>query len=294
MFEVIKSDKNKFAIYKAIYSDLNRHFSFDWNDSLGNSKPDGDAYFIIDQEIIGGFALADNTISLPFLAPPFGNKEEYWQTVLRFAVKTSGQNELIIADVPEDEAAMLILKFGAKQKRLGRRMIRPTEQYESNPGNGFYFDSIREEFLEKIISVVYKAHSTGFTSTVMKQNLDDIKEAVERRFRLFNETSTIYMGSLVRNKINNEIAGVCLAGIYPDSPNSFATIHQVSVLPEYRRQGIATAMLRRAINDAYPVSPAITLGVLVGNPAEILYRNNGFIPGPAYSELSYRQIILRA
>lgn len=108
-----------------------------------------------------------------------------------------------------------------------------------------------------------------------------------RRFISFSETNTLHLGTIVKTKDRNKIVGVCIAGIYPDSKNNFSTIYQVSVLPEYRRQGIAKAMILNSINHAHKVSPVIGLGVLVGNPAEILYQNLGFIKGPEYFRLEY-------
>jgi hypothetical protein len=45
-------------------------------------------------------------------------------------------------------------------------------------------------------------------------------------------------------------------------------------------------MMLNSISIAFEVSPVTTLGVLIGNPAELLYRKIGFAAGPRYSELS--------
>jgi hypothetical protein len=46
-------------------------------------------------------------------------------------------------------------------------------------------------------------------------------------------------------------------------------------------------MMLRTINIAYTISPVITLGVMVGNPAELLYNKLGFASGPSYCNLIY-------
>ena len=46
-------------------------------------------------------------------------------------------------------------------------------------------------------------------------------------------------------------------------------------------------MMLNSIDKANSISPVITLGVMVGNPAELLYRKIGFLRGPEYSELHY-------
>ncbi|GFZ30381.1 hypothetical protein CSC2_09070 [Clostridium zeae] len=135
---------------------------------------------------------------------------------------------------------------------------------------------------------MYEAHLNGYTSTVYgKPNISEKEKEINRRFASFSETNTLHFGTIVKTKDRNKIIGACIAGIYPDSKNNFSTIYQVSVLPEYRRQGIAKAMILNSINNANKISPVIGLGVLVGNPAQILYQNLGFIKGPEYFSLAY-------
>jgi ribosomal protein S18 acetylase RimI-like enzyme len=100
------------------------------------------------------------------------------------------------------------------------------------------------------------------------------------------------MSNTVKSKDSNKIIGVCIAGIYPDSETystrNFATIHQVSVKPDYQRKGIAKAMMLKSISDASEVSPAMTLGVLTDSPAKKLYMEIGFRAGAIYYELHYQ------
>jgi hypothetical protein len=46
-------------------------------------------------------------------------------------------------------------------------------------------------------------------------------------------------------------------------------------------------MIMNSINTAHVTASVIGLGVLVGNPAELLYQKLGFIKGPAYFNLIY-------
>ena len=91
-------------------------------------------------------------------------------------------------------------------------------------------------------------------------------------------------GTIVKNREDHKIAAVCLAGIYPGACNDFSTIHQVSVLPQHRQKGVAEAMIRNTINTAWKRSPAISLGVMTGNPAKKLYSKIGFISGMEYND----------
>ena len=285
------ADNKKFAVYHTVYRDSDIFTRFDWNESVTDTIDcisDKNRCFIFDDDkLIGGFALKDNVLNYPFTVPPFGDKNAFWRIALKYAVQTSRQNEIFLCEIPETDVKILIQSLGAALKSSKRRMLRPTAQYSPVLCDGFSFDSLAEKDMEESINVVFEAHSAGYTSTVWEPDRAEIKEAVERRFRLFGQTDTLHMSNVVRDEGSREIAGVCIAGIYPDSANNFSTIHQVSVRPKYRRMGIAKAMILKSITEASSVSPVITLGVLCGNPAETLYREVGFVAGPSYSELIY-------
>jgi len=318
MVEYIKTDKTKFAVYHTIYTDADIFARFDWNervDGAVDNLEDTTCVFIYeDEKLAGGFSIEDNHMSYPFIAPgtrkndcgteqseeqknskiSIDARKIFWDSVLSYAAKNCGKENLFLNEIPEADALALVRSFGAELKWSKRRMLRPTEPCVPTLDNEFYFDALTENDKPEMIDVIFEAHSAGYTKTVFKPDTDEIKNAVERRFRLFGETETLYMGNVVRTKSGGAIAGVCIAGIYPCqsdySTKNFATIHQLSVKPEYRRRGIATAMIQKSINDAHPVSPVMTLGVLIGNPAEKMYESMGFKTGPVYSGLVVKYI----
>jgi len=295
MYTFMEADANKFSVFHTIYTASNIFDRFDWNERVDDAidcTADKAAYFLCDDTtIIGGFTLKGNCLNYPFIVTPFDNRKKFWGAILAYAVKASGEKELFLNEIPETDAKILTQSYGATLRWSKQRMIRPTEPCASVLHDDFYFDSLKETDEEEIIKVIYEAHSAGHTSTVWKPDMDEIKTAVERRFESFGQTNTLYMSNTAKNKKTREIAGVCIAGVYPGSKNystsNFATIHQISVKPEYRRKGIAKNMMLKSINDASTMSPVITLGVLIGNPAEKLYMEIGFRPGPNYSELHY-------
>ena len=295
MIEFANADSEKFAIFHTVYTASNIFYRFDWNEQVDDTidcTSDKNIIFIYDDKnLLGGFVLKENHLSYPFVAAPFDNRKVFWDIVLKYAIQASGQRKIFLSEISEVDTKEIIQSCGAILKHSKQRMIRPTEQCAIVLNDGFYFDNLLISDKTEIIKVIFEAHAAGYTSTVWEPDINEIQTAVERRFESFGRTNTLYMSNTVKTKENSEIAGVCIAGIYPDSKNystrNFATIHQVSVKPEYQRKGIARAMMLKSINDASPMSPVITLGVLIGNPAEKLYKKVGFTPGPSYSELIF-------
>lgn len=285
LFQHVKDDY--FSIHYAIYG-INIYMSYDWKDQLNKFSPNGNGTLIFKDGIpVGGITINNNHLSSPFLIPPFYDVEEFWKTVIEYSKKDNKNGTLYFDNIPESHAD-IITSLGAQKRWAQRQMYRPTSEYNIKPNNKFYFTLPAEADKNEIIQVVYEAHLNGYTSTVYgKPDISDIEEAINRRFNSFSQTNTLHFGTIVKTKDTNQIAAVCIAGIYPDSKNSFSTIHQVSVLPTYRKKGLAKTMILNSINTAHKTSPVIGLGVLIGNPAELLYQKLGFISGPAYFSLTY-------
>ena len=295
MFDFVKADKDKFAIFHTIYTAANIFDRFDWGERVDDTIDcisNADIYFVYDnKKILGGFSLKENRLNYPFIVTPFSNRIVFWNAVLDYAISKSNYNEIFLNEIPDEDKEVLMQSFGAVLRWSKRKMIRPTEQCDYVLADDFYFDSFTTSDKDEIINFIYEAHSEGYTSKIWKPDIDEIKTAIQRRFELFDQTDSLCMSNIVKVKKSHKIIGVCIAGIYPDSQaystSKFATIHQVVVKPEYRRKGVAKAMILKSISNASSVSPVMTLGVLVGNPSEKLYTEIGFRAGAVYSELKY-------
>lgn len=281
-YTVKKISDEKFSVCCAVYSMENVFLSYDWSERVADINPDNCGYMLLKDGIpIGGIVLHQNHIVSPFLVPPFSDKYEFWSELLKIL---GMQNKLHFDFIPDTHREVLE-KIGAKRKRGQFRMIRPTAKNNVILDSLFYFDMLKEADKKSIVSVVYQAHLHGYTSTVTgPPEISSVADALERRYRAFAETDTLGFSTIIKNRYTNEIAAVCIAGIYPDSLNNFSTIHQVSVLPEYRRKGFAQAMILNTINLASEKSPVITLGVMDGNPAKKLYTKLGFVAGCGYGD----------
>lgn len=285
LFQHVKDDY--FSINYGVYG-TNIYMSYHWKELLEHHSPNGNGTLISKDSVpIGGLIINNNHFSSPFLIPPFCDVKEFWKAIINNS-KTNNKDDILYFDKIPENHADIISSLGATKRWAERRMHRPTEDCNIKKKDNLYFTKPTKTDKHEIISVVYEAHLNGYTSTVYgKPNISHIEEEINRRFTLFSETNTLHFGTIVKTKDTNKIIGVCIAGIYPDSQSDFSTIYQVSVLPDYRRQEIAKTMIMNSINNVYRISPVIGLGVLVGNPAELLYRKLGFIDGPAYFSLTY-------
>lgn len=284
-YKIEKMGDKDFSVCCAVYSMDNIFLSYDWLERLADINPNDGGYMLLkDGFPIGGVVLHENHITYPFLIAPFGDKYEFWSELLK---KLGLQEKKIYLDFIPDSHREVLEKIGAQRKRGQFRMIRPTSKSQTMLDPAFYFGVLKETDKEEIVSVVYQAHLHGYTSTVTgPPDVSDVADALERRYRAFAETDTLGFSTIVKNCDTDKIAAVCITGIYPDSSNYFSTIHQVSVLPEYRRRGLAQAMILNSINLAHEKSPVITLGVMDGNPAKELYSKLGFVAGCGYSDYS--------
>jgi len=280
-------DGGKFAVWHAVYAGEDANVQYNWADRVGGLSSSKDGIFILhDGHPIGGFTLAERKLSHPFMIPPFDDRASFWNLALEYARSVCGAVEISLNGIPDADADVLARIPGVEMKWTQRRMLRPTEACTAQLDSDFTFTPFTERDIPEVIEVVYEAHSAGYTGSIWGPP-GNTEAVISYRYEAFSKTDTRFISTLARHVADGKLAGVCIAGIYPDSSDQFSTIHQVSVRPEYQRRGIARAMMLHSINAASVISPVITLGVLIGNPAEQLYAQLGFAKGPAYSELTY-------
>lgn len=287
-YRLEKISDNDFSRFHAVYARENIFLDTDWSALTENAHPSGSGCLLFRDGVpIGGAACGRSAVSSPFMIPPFSDRAEFWRALLSLCSADGGLIRL--ERIPQTHAEALA-SLGAR-KTLGQfRMMRPTEQLNTSLDGGYRFAEPSACERNEIVNVIYQAHLSGNAPTVNgRPAIEYVRYQTGRRFTAFAQTGTLDMGTIVISRKDGCIAGVCLAGIYPGSPNDFATVHQVSVLPSHRRRGLARAMLASTITKALSRSPAITLGVLDGNPAKLLYESVGFIAGCEYSEYEYRR-----
>ena len=286
-YKLEKADSELFATYHAIYSNEEFDLFFSWDEQLAELRTCKDCYFLYRNGIcIGGLTIGTDSISNPFLIQPFTDRILFWTIFLK-QLKMHVQESKIYFNQLRQVDTDVLISLGACKKWSQQRMYRPTDILETETGFSYDLDCPTEKDIPEIVQVVYQAHVHDITaSTYGEPVFSEVENAILRRFDSFSQTNTLHFSRLAKEKETKKIVGVCIAGIYPASINNVSTIHQVSVLPAYRRQGIAENMMRVSISAAHSISPVIGLGVLVGNPAELLYQKLGFIPRPSFTYLT--------
>jgi ribosomal protein S18 acetylase RimI-like enzyme len=286
-YKLEPADSELFATYHAVYSNEEFDLCFAWDEQLAELRSCKNCYFLYrNSKCIGGLTIDSDSISNPFLIQPFSDRVLFWNIILKQLKMHIQENKIHISQLRQVDADVLI-SLGASKKWSQQRMYRPTDILEIETGFSYDLVCPAENDIPEIVQVVYQAHVHDITArTYGEPVVSDVEKAILRRFDAFSQTNTLHFGKVAKEKATQKIIGVCIAGIYPASPYNFSTIHQVSVLPAYRRQGIAENMMRAAISTAHSISPVIGLGVLAGNPAENLYQKLGFTPRPSFTYLT--------
>jgi ribosomal protein S18 acetylase RimI-like enzyme len=118
-------------------------------------------------------------------------------------------------------------------------------------------------------------------------NDEKIMEDIEYLMQVYKHRNlSIY----IVNEQNQDIVGLCIAGISEKMPLGFAEIGELCVIPEYRNRGIAEFMLNYIKESASAYTEVVKLCVTVGNNAEILYKKIGFQAGPRFARMTKRSI----
>lgn len=169
------------------------------------------------------------------------------------------------------------LRLGFQPIETRRIMIRPTEKFDRiDWETDFVIKKPTSECLEEIAQLSYKAYlgpdSIGHPTinTIEQQRLE-----LEDYFNYNKEELLQQSSCLVFDQTNNKLVGACLISIWEDLP----LVYNIVVDQNYRGKGIASNLIKHALTILKDKYEVIRLFVTVGNAAESLYYNFGFLPG---------------
>ncbi|WP_054955583.1 GNAT family N-acetyltransferase [Paenibacillus dakarensis] len=282
-YRLEQAEKNVFAVHQVIYSNSDIEMWFDWNTRLNDTKFTDQCYWIMsDEDRIGGIVRLDDTLMYPFMIPPFSDRQLMWRILLNCCEDIKNINGVLQDDVN----ILLSLGFGVNVIR--QVMCCPTGASKKSvipDGMSVYLldDSLD---LTKISNVMKEGYRGGIDYEVFGVPSDEkIIEDLSYLLKVYKHRNlSIY----VVNEQNQEIVGLCIAGISKNMPLGFAEIGELCVVPKYRNKGIAEFMLNYIKEAANPYTEVVKLCVTVGNFAEILYKKTGFQAGPRFARMTRR------
>ena len=282
-----KADNDLFAVYQTIYSQADIEMWFSWEHRLNDTKGCKDCFFLCrGDDKLGGAVISGGAVRNAFLVPPFDDHSLFWRLVIEKAKSLTKKAEIICNGVLAGEVETL-RSLGVRVWRPRQIMCRPTDVLPYSLPAGFTLEAPTQADIPEIAKVAYTVNLGSISEEMFgRESLRDVKKEVKKSFAYFAETGTMEQCSVIRGA-ENKIVGGCVAGVYPKMPHRFAFIADVFVLPEFRGQGLAGAMLRHALTMAHPKTPLMKLHVLVDNPAANLYHKLGFIPGPVFTDMKY-------
>jgi ribosomal protein S18 acetylase RimI-like enzyme len=287
-FSFEKADKELFAVYNTIYSDTDIEMWNDWNMRLKDTMWSDDAYFVLKNgERVGGAIISNGYIANPYLIPPYCDKVEFFMQLHKFAFKITDTGEIQTSGMLADDLPIM-LSIGYRVKRSRRGMIRPTDMFESSAIDYMIKTPDLSE-AGAIASVFHEAYLGGIHYEVFgSPTVEEITEDALKYIEMYINNKSIEQCCIIYD--NDKPVAAALIGCDPSVPNNFTGISDIGVIPEYRNRGLAEYMIKRALTFAHikNKSQAMRLFVTLGNPAEVLYRKLGFLPGPSFTNLYYK------
>jgi ribosomal protein S18 acetylase RimI-like enzyme len=156
-------------------------------------------------------------------------------------------------------------------------MIRPTEKFNLiNWESDLVVINPTVQHTEEIALLSYESYSgadcIGYPN---KNTIDQQRLDVEYYFKHINEDFLKNSSRLVYDKTNNKLVGFCLISLWEDLP----LVSNIVVDPKYRGRRIATNLLKESLTVLNGQFDIIRLFITVGNAAESIYYNFGFLPG---------------
>ncbi|TCZ69295.1 GNAT family N-acetyltransferase [Paenibacillus albiflavus] len=274
-----------FAVHQVIYSNSDIEMWYDWNTRLEDTKFTDQCFWIMcDDNRIGGVIKINDTLMFPFIIPPFSDRQLMWRILLNCCEDIRNVNGVLQDDVN------ILLSLGFKVNVIRQVMCCPTgvsKKSVTPKGLSFYYldDSFE---ITKIKDVMKEGYREGIDYEIFGvPNDEKIMEDISYLLQVYKQRNlSIY----VVNEQNQEIVGLCIAGISDKMPLGFAEIGELCVVPHYRNKGIAEFMLNHIKEAANTHTELVKLCVTVGNYAEILYKKAGFQAGPRFARMTKRSM----
>ncbi|WBW96173.1 GNAT family N-acetyltransferase [Oceanirhabdus sp. W0125-5] len=286
-YSIHKAEVENFVIHIMTYSDkcLNKFAINSWDKIAefygDNEFTQNNCYWIKNNgEIVGGVIIAPNIICDMFLIPPFEEKFKVMKLLKRLLIEWSDKKKDIFAYEILNEEVNNYLKLGFRIMEKRCWLIRPTVEFDVKWDDRFRIEQVQAVKCDEMAQVYLEANIGGVDDN--GQELNDYVRRVGYYFKSKENTEIFHKAStLIYDNETNELVGVCLISMCEGWPLVF----DVAVKPSYRRMGLATNMLKRALTELKEEYKVLVLYVTQGNDSEAVYHNLGFIRGVENTKL---------
>lgn len=281
-FSLVAADPKVFVTYYTIYKNSNPFHRFSWEQhhyAITDASP---CYWIYHgTRRIGGVLIRPNLLSGVFLEPPFTDLNTVLGALTAKAIEWSDATQQIMAYGVAPWQVDEYYRHGFRLIEARRNMIRPTEVLPYDFSTDFEVLPATIEHEIATVELLQTAFRGGAGRPItFAEHVDTARTFYHT---LIKKSDVLpQASSLVFHRDSGEFAALC----HVIEWESWPMIDDIAVRPCYQGRGLATALLKKAITTVAPYYPAIRLFVTVGNPAQSVYYNLGFLPGPEFYELA--------
>ena len=284
-YSIQKADLKDFSVHFAIYVIAAENVLFRQNfDTSCSVLKEGDPCFYIEKNgfRIGGVLIEPNYMRYLFIKPPYN--EEYYKVLVmlkRLLVNFSDSSRDIDVAWVKPWELKHYLRLGFRQEESRRCMIRPTETFNINFEDNYEVSKPSKNHITKIATLFNEAFAGGVGEDG-QLNKKGHEEALRAYFKENTGEEILKTAStLIYDKETKEVIGICLISLWEGWPN----IYDIAVKPSYQGKGLASMMIKKALTVLKEEYPVVRLFVTLGNNAEALYYNLGFLPGTETTKL---------
>lgn len=263
-FTLEKADSQEFARWWAVYRNANEDFSQSFAEQYEEIATVPYCHWIMSgDKRVGGLIHVPNNIGDFFLIHPFDDAF----TALKAILPDGKLHARNILDAHVE--AFQMLGFTFEESR--RWMLRPTQAFN------IHFDLRREPPDSSQSNAIAELMFAAFLGGVGQYGARDVethRKSVENYFETVKSGEICHQASSALFDGERMVAA-CLVQPY----KSLASIRFVITHPEYQRRGLARRLMGYAIDTIKDDFDFVALAVTMGNPAQGLYSEMGFLPG---------------
>jgi GNAT superfamily N-acetyltransferase len=290
-YVLVSAPERAFGIHYAIYRNVNPEFDefLDYGADLEGLQY---CFWVLHGgQKIGGIILRPNHIEGLFLSPPHTDAQSVLQAALPLLRSWSDPAKAIEAVDIMPHELLLYQAMGFTLAGSRRVYIRPTETFAIEWAPSFRITTPSPGHVAEVAALFELAYreypkNADLGNCRLPHWLARTTPRLDARGvpEVFHQAS-----SLVYEKTSDRLVGACLVRPNPSRVRPdicYPKVVDIGVHPEWRRRGLASTMLRKALTALHGEFPILKFGVAVGNaPAEACYVKLGFLPGIVHQRL---------